>query len=431
MSSLTSPGESLARVLGAAENSSPAKAVEAVTRELKSALGAAAVSFLIADFSGRGLVRLESSARDDTSPDPSDRPARATRTILPFDGGPAERAVRTQTVQVVAPRNQVSGDTPMDGRWLVLAPVTERGEAIGLLEMYLPTVPDRTVLAAIAQVAHVLAFVVIANGRHTDVFELEQRQVAFSLPAEIQRRLLPDSFTCEASAFTLAGWLEPAANIGGDTFDYSLGNNDLHLSVTDAMGHGVTSALIATLCVGSLRNTRRQRLGLLGQAAEANAALHGHARTLNEGFASGLLGRVDLRTGVITLVNGGHVPPLLLRAGVVRIVEVPVDLPFGMFAETRYRTTEFTLVKGDRLVFITDGMVERAASNLDLITAIKETSDLHPREATRALADSAVKVSGGELADDATLMLLDWHGDHSMERATDAGADLEASNVRN
>jgi hypothetical protein len=56
---------------------------------------------------------------------------------------------------------------------------------------------------------------------------------------------------------TSSGWLEPAASIGGDTFHYSLGRDVLHLSVTDAMGHGVASALTATLCVGSLRNTRR------------------------------------------------------------------------------------------------------------------------------------------------------------------------------
>ena len=114
-------------------------------------------------------------------------------------------------------------------------------------------------LAQIARIGHVLAFVVIANRRHTDLFEWGQRSTPFTLPAEIQRRLLPAAFTCEAGAFTLSAWLEPAATIGGDTFDYSLARDVLHLSLTDAMGHGVASALTATLCVGSLRNTRRDR----------------------------------------------------------------------------------------------------------------------------------------------------------------------------
>ena len=55
---------------------------------------------------------------------------------LPFDGGPAEQALRTQTVQVVPPAPRAS--TGRRGPWLVLAPVTERGEALGLLELSLP-----------------------------------------------------------------------------------------------------------------------------------------------------------------------------------------------------------------------------------------------------------------------------------------------------
>ena len=50
----------------------------------------------------------------------------------------------------------------------------------------------------IAAAAHALAYVVIAARRHTDVFEWGQRTTPFSLAAEIQRRLLPSSYTCEA-----------------------------------------------------------------------------------------------------------------------------------------------------------------------------------------------------------------------------------------
>ena len=61
--------------------------------------------------------------------------------MLPFDGGPAEQAVRTQEVQVVAPDpGRSESDGP--GTWRVLAPVTERGEVIGLLELILPDEPD-------------------------------------------------------------------------------------------------------------------------------------------------------------------------------------------------------------------------------------------------------------------------------------------------
>ena len=177
--------------------------------------------------------------------------------------------MRTQNVQVLAPDSEFAVPGHPD-QWRVLSPVTERGEVIGLLEFLLPAEPDLEAIGDMAQLAHLLAFVVIANRRHTDLYEWGQRTRPLSLSAEIQHRLLPGPQTCEAGAFTLAGWLEPAAVIAGDTFDFNLARDVLHVSLTDAMGHGVAAALSATLCVGSLRNTRNVGASLLEQVAAAN-----------------------------------------------------------------------------------------------------------------------------------------------------------------
>jgi serine phosphatase RsbU (regulator of sigma subunit) len=400
----------LAGMLDAAEDASPVEAVDAVTRQLGAALGARAVSFLIADLSGRALVRLAYVPFDGA--DGARRDGDEVATVLPFDGGPAEQALRTQTVQVVA---------RPDG-WMVLAPVTDRGEVIGLLELVLPDEPAGPVLKEIARTAHALAFVVIANRRHTDLFEWGQRTTPFTLSAEIQRRLLPASFTCEASAFTLSGWLEPAASIGGDTFDYSLGRDVLHFSVTDAMGHGVASALTATLGVGSLRNTRRTGAGLVEQADAANAAVAEHAGVRGS-YVTAVLGRLDLRTGVCGLLNAGHVPPLLVRGGEAQPLDLPGNFPLGMFAEAEFRDADVALRPGDRLVVVTDGVRERNAASLDLAAMLPSIAGLHPREAVRALADAVLEVAGPTLADDATLLILDWYNGHGRGRRTSGGAD--------
>ena len=73
--------------------------------------------------------------------------------------------------------------------------MTNRGEAIGVLEVTLPASPGEQELAVVALVAHVLAYVVIANRRFTDLFEWGQRSVPLSLAAEIQHRLLPAAST--------------------------------------------------------------------------------------------------------------------------------------------------------------------------------------------------------------------------------------------
>ncbi|MFF5176460.1 PP2C family protein-serine/threonine phosphatase [Micromonospora sp. NPDC000316] len=400
----------MSHVLEAAENASPVEAVEAVTREIGTGLGARSVAFLIADLSGRALVRLAHSPLDASGAERRDGTEFAT--VMPFDGGPSEQALRTQTVQVV---------TRADG-WLVMAPVTERGEVIGLLEMVLPNEPGQRDLDEISRTAHLLAFVVIANRRHTDLYEWGQRTTPFTLSAEIQRRLLPAAFTCEGSAFTLSGWLEPAASIGGDTFDYSLARDVLHFSVTDAMGHGVASALTATLGVGSLRNARRRAVGLVEQARAANAAVAEHPPVPGS-FVTAVLGHLDLRTGVCALLNAGHVPPMLVRDGVTQTLSLPGNFPLGMFPASDYEAGEITLRPGDRLVVVTDGVRERNAAILDLPAILRSIVGLHPREAVRALADAVLEVSGPALADDATLLIIDWHGGHDEERRTSAGAD--------
>ena len=342
---------------------------------------------------------------------------------MPFDGGPVEQVLRLQQLRLLPPGESYMGGLRAE-QWTVLAPVTERGEVLGLLEMSIPHEPAAEVLDEIARTAHLLAFVVIANRRHTDLFEWGQRSTPFTLPAEIQRRLLPAAFTCEGGSFTLSAWLEPAANVGGDTFDYSLGRDILHLSITDAMGHGVASALTATLCVGSLRNSRRESATLIEQAAACNTALSDYAVSVSEeGYATGLLGRLDLTTGVLTLVNAGHVAPYLARSGEVGPVELATGLPMGMFHDQEYSTTDLRLQPGDRVVFVTDGMLERNAAALDLIAEISQTRTMHPREATRRLADDVLAVTGPTLADDATLLVLDWHGHHGRDRTTLGGAD--------
>ena len=202
----------------------------------------------------------------------------------------------------------------------MFAPVTNRGEAIGVLELRLGEAPDEQMLAEVALAAHALAYVVIANRRFTDLFEWGQRSVPLSLAAEIQHRLLPGAYTCEAGQFTLAGWLEPAGNVGGDTFDFAHGAGHAALSMTDAMGHEVDAALLATLLVGG--PAQRAAGGRRTRRAGTPWPATGSPTTRRDGgFVTGQVGRIDLRTGTATIVNAGHPLPLRLRDGRVERVD--------------------------------------------------------------------------------------------------------------
>ena len=153
----------------------------------------------------------------------------------------------------------------------------------------------------------------------------------------------------------------------------------------------------------------------------ANAALSGHAR---EGaFVTGQIVRVDLLSSIACIINAGHPPPIRIRDGHAEMVDLHVDPPFATPKAGDYRVQELALEAGDRVVFLTDGMLERSATAVDVPSVLAANRHLHPREAVQALTRAVVEASGGELRDDATVLCLDWHGGPPRERDASAGAD--------
>ncbi|MFP8907476.1 PP2C family protein-serine/threonine phosphatase [Streptomyces atacamensis] len=392
-------------ILAAAEAASPVESVDVVARELKRRFGATSVSFLITDLARQSVVRMSTAGEVGTG---------ESMETIPLFGTVYGDVIRTQRLRLA---EAVDGD----GGQRVIAPVTNRGDSIGLLEVRVPADPDRRTLREISRAAHTLAYIVIANQRFTDLYQWGQRTAPLSLAAEIQHNLLPSSLSCEAAQFAVAGALEPAGNVGGDTFDYALDRDTLHLSVTDAMGHEVNAAMLATLLVGALRGARRAGCDLAEQARLAHQAMVDHS---GGAMATGLLLRVCLRDGRVALVNAGHPWPLRLRDGRVEEIGLRVNLPFGVQPQRLYEVQGMELRPGDRLVILTDGMLDRRSRLADLPALLKDTQELHPREATQILTMAVLDANRGELKDDATVMCLDWYGPEPVRRDAHTGASL-------
>lgn len=403
------PSLDLAELLVAAEDASPASAVAVAAEHLQARLDADRVCFWIADAAGQRLLAVPAGER------------------LPTSGSAAGTAWREQRLV----------DDEHD--WWV--PVTVRGDALGVLQVSFAqstgAAADREGLHQVLRgVAHALGYLVVASQQHTDAYEEARRSEPFQLSMELQRRLLPQSWVCEGGSFTLAGWLEPSSKAGGDTFDYTASHDRLTVTLTDAVGHDVQAAMLATLAVNALRGARRTGSDVAGQAQAVHGAFARHADP--EQYATGLLlefpldsvtragdGRPGHDEVAVRVVNAGHPPMRLLRDGEVRRLELPADLPFGLDlpgVAHRFEPHQVGITPGDRLVLLTDGMYEGSADDFDLDGALLKTARLHPRNAVQDVA-LAFREHVGDPEDDSTLVILDWHGG-TTGRATSGGADF-------
>jgi len=181
------------------------------------------------------------------------------------------------------------------------------------------------------------------------------------------------------------------------------------------MGHGLRASMCATLAVTAMRNCRRGGQGIVEQAAVANKVLH--EQFDGEMFVTALLMEVDITTGQATAVNAGH--PLAWRHGPQSVgpLELAPDPPLGMFAGGDYHPQPVRLVPGERLVLLTDGILEAGPDRdntlgIDRFAAlVAEHRDTVPREFVRQVTRAVLAHRGdGDLLDDATLLCLDWTG---------------------
>ena len=135
-------------LLDGVERVAPVEAVDVIEAELIDKLGVSDVSFLIADFSGDAVIRFGPTryrGRTDTGRDLID-----PLETMGLADSPYASALHTQQVVVVEEGEGVR----------IYAPVTDRGDALGILEMALGAAPSDKALEFIAAAAHAFAYVV-------------------------------------------------------------------------------------------------------------------------------------------------------------------------------------------------------------------------------------------------------------------------------
>lgn len=324
-----------------------------------------------------------------------------------------------QQMQRLTQAASARGDAERVRLWLPLFDGTER---LGTLGVTLPAsrLDDDAGMTRLQRFASVVAELVVTKTLYGDSIVRARRTSRMTLAAEIQWSLLPP-LTFVNRAVTVAGGLEPAYEVAGDSLDYAVDAGIARFAVFDAMGHGIVSAQLISLVVAAYRNARRAGQSLADTASHIESAVNEVFRV--ESFATGLLCELDTTTGRLTWISAGHPQPLLLREGrLVRTLEVEPLLPLGLNQnlEATHSPALGTeqLQPGDRLVLYTDGVIEARSPDgeffgqdrlVDLVSRNLAAGQPAP-ETMRRVVHALLDHQAGDLADDATLLLVEWHG---------------------
>lgn len=310
----------------------------------------------------------------------------------------------------------------------LFVPLLDGTDRVGVLAFTIDSMDDDD-RRLTRRLAGLVADMFVTKGMYTDSFFQARRRQPMSLSAEMQWQLLPP-LTMTTPQVAVAGALEPAYDVAGDSFDYAFNEDILHLAMIDAMGHGLGAAVMATLAVGAYRHARRFDLGLEEMYAAMDAAVA--TQFTADHFATAQMARLDVRSGRLQWLNAGHPAPLLVRDHrVVASLDSPTTLPVG-YGGAWPVVSEYVLERGDRLLFFTDGVVEEhreggeqfgVARLVDLVERASRDGGA-VQEVVRRLSRTLMRERGDVTTDDATLLLLEWRGgsaDHLANVAEELG----------
>jgi sigma-B regulation protein RsbU (phosphoserine phosphatase) len=254
--------------------------------------------------------------------------------------------------------------------------------------------------------------------------EKERLQSELEIAREVQTQLFPRS-SPKMRTLDVSGICRPARMVSGDYYDYlCLQETNMAMAIGDVAGKGISAALLMA-SIQSIMRTQLSSVSPVLAAAAGGGSRHVYstshmvsqlnrqlyAHTSPEKYATFLFGVYDEYERTLTYTNAGHLPPILLRDGEAKLLEVTGTV-VGAFPLSRYEEQTLKLEPGDLLVSYTDGITEPENEygeefGIDrVVELLVKHQKLEPQEIMTRVMDTVRNwTSAPELPDDMTLVL--------------------------
>jgi len=206
--------------------------------------------------------------------------------------------------------------------------------------------------------ARVRSHIMLREARAQLAAQLDSLNQELEMARQIQLSILPHSIP-QLLGLEIAARYSPMTSVAGDFYDFiQIDDKHIGILIADVSGHGLPSALIASMIQVALA-------GQAHQASEPAKVLAGLNRALAGKFTSNFVTAayvyLDLEKKLLRYAGAGHPPVLRYRTSegkTVKLLENGIVL--GMIDEAEYAALELPLEPGDRHVLYTDGFPEAA-----------------------------------------------------------------------
>ncbi len=266
--------------------------------------------------------------------------------------------------------NMAESITDFQIRSLMCAPlISSEGEAIGVLQIdtrdHLSRFTDLD-LHMLAGVASQASIAIDNANLHEEAIKQRALQRDLEVASQMQHALLPSS-SPDLPDYHFFEFYEAALRVGGDYYDYvMLSEGRFAVIVGDVAGKGVSAAILMAKLSSDVRFWLARESDAAKALGEINAAFSRH--DWDDRFVTMVVAVVDPSTHTLTLVNAGHMPPLLRNAAgeVSEIGGQQGGLPIGVIDDYQYEAYTRQIEPGDFVTIFTDGFSEAMNSEREL-----------------------------------------------------------------